>query len=46
MVAIGSFIRDRHDDPLAALRRLFETTGLVYRVEGATLRIEPVTNSR
>lgn len=46
VVAIGSFIRNRHDDPLAALRRLFDITGLVYRVEGPTLRIEPVTNSR
>lgn len=44
--AIGSFIRDRHDDPLAALRRLFDITGLVYRVKGPTLHIEPVTNSR
>ena len=44
--AIGSFVRDRHDDPLAALRRLFDITGLDYRVEGPTLRIEPVTNSR
>ena len=46
VVAIGSFIRDRHDDPLAALRRLFDITGLVYRVKGPTLHIEPVTNSR
>ena len=42
--AIGSFIRDRHDDPLAALRRLFDTTGLACRADSSTLHIAPVTN--
>jgi len=43
---IGSFIRTRHDDPLAALRHLFDATGLVYWAEGAVLHIAPAANSR
>ena len=43
---IGSFIRTRHDDPLAALRHLFDATGLVYRSEGVVLHIAPAVNSR
>ena len=44
--AIGSFIRTRHDDPLAALRQLFDVTDLAYRAEGPALHIAPAPNSR
>ncbi len=39
--AIGSFIQDRHDDPLLALRSLFDATDLAYRADGDALHIEP-----
>ncbi|HIA64441.1 MAG TPA: hypothetical protein EYN93_16385 [Planctomycetaceae bacterium] len=44
--AIGTFIRVHHDDPFAAVRLLFDSTGLAYSVDGTTLTIEPVRNAR
>lgn len=44
--AIGSFIRDRHEIPLAALQRLFDATGLAYHTDGKSLVIEPVTTKK
>ena len=41
--AISAFIRDRHDDPLQALRSLFDATDLAYRADGDALHIEPST---
>ena len=44
--AIGTFIRVHHDDPFAAVRLLFDSTGLAYSVDGSTLTIEPARNAR